>query len=243
MDEIINKWKKCYNKILFIIGEQGSANKILKEFSIITIDFRQKYYMNTFYEIFNKKNICMMFDNKLKKALFIDDFNNYNINIENLNNMIKYNIPIIIIINKPLQLNIYKYINKHYLIDINHTYFSIYNITKTFFKNKNINNSIIKDIIYKSNFNLNSINSNINNYFNYPDIFNNNNNLNINNIITKQNYTMSDIELFPDNFIIMLHLLDYIIDENITPSIYSCINIADIYNNLDDNTLNKYIYI
>tara|TARA_Y100001958_G_C21234475_1_gene560635 strand:+ start:911 stop:2098 length:1188 start_codon:yes stop_codon:yes gene_type:complete len=243
---IINKWKKSFInkkniKPLIINGIKGSgkttlANILLDEYSVITIDSNTNNVVEYIKNIITKKDISMLFNKNKKKSIIFDDifinnkiikeFMSYSYLLYNNNN------PIIII----NSYNIEKITNikdKYYIIDIHFSNNELFNITKTICNNYNmkIKNNDIKNIISKSNNNLNSIKENIE-YLKYSDNYNidSYDNNNYNNTITKitEDLIYNDIHLNSNDITNKYSSDNNIILYNIIDNIYNLTNDIDI---------------
>lgn len=281
---LLDKWKKSFKnkknvKPLIINGIKGCgkttlANILLNDYSIIKIDSNTNNIEEYIKNIITKKDISMLFNKKLNKAIILDDIF---INNKIVKDYISYckilynnNCPIIII----NSYNIQKIINKddYYIINIIFHNTQLFNITKTFCNNCNmkITNNNIKNIISKSNNNLNSIKENIkylkhsNNYkldsydINNYDVnnydTNNYNNIVINNtenLIYKDiNKSITDIakNYSFDNNIILYNIIDNIYnltnDIDIIIKLYKSILYVDLcdYNCYQTKYNNIYIF-
>ena len=260
----LNKIKSFLNdnnkNILLISGKSGCgkttlANEIFKKVSILINTSDIKKYKNINDILLNsltKKNIMMMFqEKKVNKEIIIDDFDiiyKYDKKIFNelIDFFIKkkfYNSKFIIIINNNFINNRSLKKIEYLFLDLNYSLTNYYSIVNNILKEKNIkkNSNDLDQIIFKSDYNLNTINSLLdysnveNNILN--DNFDTNtsltnkiifNNLDINNILNNYNNNDSCIGLNLLENIILIFNKDKDIFKKIT-KIYEYYTLYDYF--------------
>ena len=237
----INLWLKTFDKPLFISGKTGIGktllvNTILKDYTQIIIE---QHLMSNISEIIdktiNKKDISMMFSNKIYKSIIFDNIlHTDRVIIKELKNIIKkkYKNPIVIITNNINNKQIKFILSKCLHISLQYTFQQFRNIIQSKY------NYIIDDLIYKSNFNFHTIEENMkyfkhDNYSNIilQDIDSHEENINVLTNNLNNYYTLDElfINYSCDYNVISLNLLD-----DIHKSI-NYINIKDllkIYNSI-----------
>ena len=120
--DIIDKWEKNYDKILFITGVTGSGktyllNSIIKNYESIKLETINKDTIDYINDIFTMKNINdLVLNNHSKKVLYIDD-NTFS-NIKILKTISSLKKPIIMTMSLPLSSKILKFIKTQYNIEL-----------------------------------------------------------------------------------------------------------------------------
>tara|TARA_Y100001980_G_scaffold45810_1_gene27113 strand:- start:5787 stop:7016 length:1230 start_codon:yes stop_codon:yes gene_type:complete len=243
---IIKLWKNSFKnkkniKPLIISGEKGVgktslANILLKDYSIIVIDYNIINSEEYIKLLLGKKDISMMFSKKEDKALLIDDIFDIKKNISEFCSYFKYlennyNHPIIITLCNTTNKKLNNIINKCYHINISYSKTTFTNIVKNILVDNNFNfkKRELNDLIDSSNYNFNSINENIK-YLKHnvnSNTYNNNNNL------TKYLTTINDINIITNNLVyndINLNIYELFIKYNIEVNIIMYNIIDNIYN-------------
>jgi len=232
-NSIIKKWENKYDKILFITGNPGTGkthllNNIIKNYESICINDITNNTYQYIKNVFETINITsMVMKTKKNKIIYIDD--NTNCNIKFFKELETLNKPIIITITNPISKKFYTYIMKQYHIELVINKTNIIDILKA----KNINNiSIINNNLTSCITNSTTITTSSQDIFNYNII-----NV-INNIINKK-YKLEELHCLCEEKIIILHLLENIIDQELTELLYdSFCN----YNRLIYNSIYYQIY-
>jgi ABC-type dipeptide/oligopeptide/nickel transport system ATPase component len=163
--DIIDKWEKNYDKILFITGVTGCGktyllNSIIKNYESIKLETINKDTIDYIKDIFTMKNIndLVMNNHSKKKVLYIDD-NTFS-NIKILKTISSLKKPIIMTMSLPLSSKILKFIKTQYNIELHkdlstelNKSLTISNLQDTFYYdifeifNKIISNEIdVKDV-------------------------------------------------------------------------------------------------
>jgi len=213
-NNIIKEWEINYDKLLFITGNPGTGkthllNSIMKNYESICIDNITTDSYQYIKMVFGTTNITSMLMNDTRnKLIYIDD--NTNSNIKFFKELEKLKKPIIITITNPIAKKFYTYIIKQYHIELVMNNTNIIDILKM----KNINNiSIINNNLTSCITNSTTIKDSSQDIFNYNII-----NV-INNIINKK-YKIEDLHCLCEEKIIILHLLENIIDDELTELLY-----------------------
>ena len=252
---IIKSWKNSFKnkkniKPLIITGEKGVgkttlANILLKDYSIIIIDYNIINSEEYIKLLLGKKDISMMFSKKEYKSLLIDDIFDIKKNITEFCNYFKYlennyNHPIIITLCNTTNKKLNNIINKCYHINISYskTIFTN-NVKNILIENKlNLKKKQLNDLIDNSNYNFNSINENIK-YLKHNTNINNNNNL------TKYLTTINDINIITNNLVyddINIDISELFIKYNSEVNIIMYNIIDNIYNLTTDINIILDIY-
>ena len=252
----IQLWKKSFKnkknvKPLVITGEKGVgkttlSNILLKDYSIIIIDYNRINPEEYIKLLLDKKDISMMFSKKEYKAILIDDIFDIKKNINEFCNYFKYlqnnyNHPIIITISNTNNKKINNIIDKCYNINISYSKISFTNSVKNILVKNNLNltKKQLNDLINNSNYNFNSINENIK-YLKH----NINTDTNINNL-TKYLTTQNDITITTNNLIfndLNLDISELFIKYNTEVNIILYNIIDNIYNLIIDINIILDIY-
>lgn len=241
----IQKWLETFDKPLFISGKTGIgkttfANVILKDYTQIVVDPHLTTNISGFIDkSINETDISMMFSKKKYKSIVFDNIlYTDRIIIKELKNIIlkKYKNPIVIIANNINNKQIQLILSNCSHINLQYTFEQFKSIIKS--KYNSIDNSIIDELIRKSNFNFHMIDENIK-YFkhnNYNDILlqdidSHEGDINILTNDLKNNYSQDEIftKYSSDYNIISLNLLD-----DIYKSINTCNidNLLKVYNSI-----------
>jgi len=235
---IINKWQINFSKPLFISGYIGIGKTTL--LNIILKDYTKVYINNIINNIeeyidkcINQKDISMMLSKKKNKCIIFDNLiykDKKTISI--IKNLIlkNYKCHIVIISADINNRSINKLTTKCSLINIKYTYDQFkYLVCKKY-------NNIPIDLIYKSNFNFNFIESNYNFYRINANNINNNIANNINNIKSNKIDSYTDninilTEKFKNDYNINHFFIEFSGDYNTI-----CLNILD---DISKNIKNK----